>query len=112
MLIKNNILSTLLIGVFIFPYPTIASNTGNRIRQEARFTKIELITMEEMGWSDKRLVKYADIACGYILEGKSNSLQLLYKYYFGHYNPLKLPSIKHSLQKIHNWAKKQPECIR
>ena len=110
MLIRNNILSILLISIFIFPLPAIALDIGNRIRKEAGFTKVELSAMEEMGWSDNRLVKYADIACGYIVDGKSNTLQSLYRYYFGNYNPSKEPYIKDSLRKIHDWAKKQPEC--
>ena len=110
MLIRNNILSILLIGIFIFPQPTIASNIGNRIRNEAGFNHIELAAQEEMGWSDKRLVKYADVACGYIVDGKSNTLQSLYRYYFGNYNPSKEPYIKKSLRKIHDWVKNQPEC--
>ena len=80
MLIRNNILSILLISIFIFPLPAIALDIGNRIRKEAGFTKVELSAMEEMGWSDKRLVKYANIACGYIVDGKSNGLQSLYRY--------------------------------
>ena len=112
MLIRNNILSILLISIFIFPLPAIALDIGNRIRKEAGFTKVELSAMEEMGWSDNRLVKYADIACGYIVDGKSNTLQSLYRYYFGNYNPSKEPYIKDSLRKIHDWAKKQPECSR
>ncbi|MBV6622488.1 MAG: hypothetical protein KI793_05985 [Rivularia sp. (in: Bacteria)] len=110
MLIRNNILSILLISIFIFPLPAIALDIGNRIRKEAGFTKVELSAMEEMGWSDNRLVKYADVACGYIVDGKSNTLQSLYRYYFGNYNPSKEPYIRNSLRKIHDWAKKQPEC--
>ena len=110
MLIRNNILSILLISIFIFPLPAIALDIGNRIRKEARFTKVELSAMEEMGWSDNRVVKYASVACGYIVDGKSNTLQSLYRYYFRNYNPSKEPHIKHSLRKIHDWAKKQPEC--
>lgn len=111
MLIRSNILSRLLIGIFIFPSPAIASNIGTRIRNEAGFSSIELAAQEEMGWSDKRLVKYASVACGYIVDGKSNTLQSLYRYYFGNYNPSKEPYIKHSLRKIHaKRAKKQPEC--
>ncbi|MEM9925643.1 MAG: hypothetical protein AAF915_18155 [Cyanobacteria bacterium P01_D01_bin.50] len=110
MLIRNNILSILLIGIFIFPQLTIASNIGTRIRNEAGFSNNELAAQKEMGWSDKRLVKYASVACGYIVDCKSNTLQSLYRYYFGNYNPSKEPYIKDSLQKIHDWAKKQPEC--
>ena len=80
MLTKNNILNSCLISIFIFPLPAIALNIGNRILKEAGFTKVELSAMEEMGWSDNRLVKYADIACGYIVDGKSNTLQSLYRY--------------------------------
>ncbi|BAY84660.1 hypothetical protein NIES267_41560 [Calothrix parasitica NIES-267] len=110
MLIRNNILTILLISIFIFPLPAIALGIGNRIRKEAGFTKVELSAMEEMGWSDKRLVKYASIACGYVVDDKSTSLERFYKFYFGNYNPSKEPYIKHSLQKIHDWVKKQPEC--
>ena len=111
MLIRNNVLSTLLIGIFIFPQPVIASDIGNRIRKEAGFSSIELTAMEEMGWSDKRLVKYASVACGYIVDDKSSTLKRLYKFYFGNYEPSKEPYIKYSLRKIHaKRAKKQPEC--
>ena len=80
MLTRNNILNSCLISIFIFPLPAIALDIGNRIRKEAGFTKVELSAMEEMGWSDNRLVKYADVACGYIVDGKSNTLQSLYRY--------------------------------
>lgn len=110
MLTKNNILIGLLVDIFLFVPPSVALDIGTRIYNEAGFTKIELSAMQEMGWSNKRLVKYADIACGYIVDGKLNSLQSLYKYYFGDYNPSKVPYIRNSLRKIHNWAKKQPEC--
>ncbi|MGD1912331.1 MAG: hypothetical protein ACFB2X_16190 [Rivularia sp. (in: cyanobacteria)] len=110
MLTKNNILNGCLISIFIFPLSAIASDIGNRIRKEARFTKVELSAMEEMGWSDNRLVKYASVACGYVVDDKSTSLERFYKFYFGNYNPSKEPYIKHSLRKIHDWAKKQPEC--
>ena len=110
MLILNNILSILLIDIFIFPQSVIASNIGTRIRNEAEFNDIELAAQEEMGWSDNRLVKYADFACGYIVENKLNSLELLYKFYFGKHDPSKEPYIKKSLRKIHDWVKKQPEC--
>ena len=105
MLTKNNVLSSLLIGIFIFSLPVIASDTGTRIRNEAGFSNTEFLAMEEMGWSKKRLVKYADIACGYVVDNKPNSLQSLYRYYFGNYNPSKEPYIKNSLRKIHDWAK-------
>ena len=110
MLIRNNILSILLISIFIFPLPAIALDIGNRIRKEAGFTKVELSSMEEMGWSDNRLVKYASVACGYIVDDKSTSLEQLYKFYFGNHDPSEEPYIKNSLQKIHDWAKQQPEC--
>ena len=110
MLSRNNILSSCLISVLTFPLPTIESDIGTRIHEEAGFTKIELSAMEEMCCSDNRLVKYADIACGYIVEDKANSLERLYKFYFGKYDPSKEPYIRNSLRKIHDWAKKQPEC--
>ncbi len=112
MFTRNNILSTLLVGIFIFPLPAIASNTGNRILLEAGFSNIELAVQEEMGWSDKRLVKYGDIACGYIVKDKSNSLGRLYKFYFGKHDPSKEPYVRDSLRKIHDWAKRQPECSK
>ena len=77
MLTKNNILNGCLISIFIFPLSAIASDIGNRIRKEAGFTKVELSSMKEMGWSDNRLVKYADVASDYIVDGKSNTLQSL-----------------------------------
>ena len=110
MLTRNNILNSCLISIFIFPLPAIALDIGNRIRKEAGFTKVELSSMEEMGWSDNRLVKYASVACGYIVDDKSTSLEQLYKFYFGNHDPSEEPHIKHSLRKIHDWAKKQPEC--
>ena len=110
MLTRNNILNSCLISIFIFPLPAIALDIGNRIRKEAGFTKVELSSMEEMGWSDNRLVKYASVACGYIVDDKSTSLEQLYKFYFGNHDPSEEPYIKNSLQKIHDWAKKQPEC--
>jgi len=112
MLIRNNILSILLIDIFIFPQSVIASNIGTRIRNEAGFNDIELAAQKEMGWSDKRLLKYASIACGYIVDDKSTSLEQLYKFYFGNHDPSEEPYIKDSLRKIHHWAKKQPECSR
>ncbi|MGB3757719.1 MAG: hypothetical protein WBA07_15295 [Rivularia sp. (in: cyanobacteria)] len=50
-----------LISIFIFPLHAIASNIGNRIRNEAGFSSIELAAQEEMGWSDKRLSQYASV---------------------------------------------------
>lgn len=80
MLTKNNILTGLLVDIFLLVPPSVALDIGTRIHNEAGFTKIELSAMQEMGWSNKRLVKYANIACGYIVDGKSNTLQSLYRY--------------------------------
>lgn len=112
MLTRNKVLGVLLIDIFLFPLSSVALDVGTRVRYEAGFSKIELVAMEEMGWGDERLEKYTNVACGYLIENKSNSLQQLYKSYFGKRDPNIVPELKNSLRKIHNWSKQQPECSR